>query len=356
MPIWQRTIAISAAALCACDILEPRVSDIPLDAAPNSPEDVDAARGSDGGPMHVRPATDTVASIADDAELANQIRIFDGLSDSALMMNGGVVVRGTGKAGGDVVRYWDFGAAQMEGNFAIKAPVYVLADPDGEGGYTPRDDHPQLLDSIPGDARYSAVRQVFYVPVTDAYAGELLTTIEALAEAIDLGLASEPQPSGTWRNMPVVVTGTRLELGGAADPLVATEVFARGYRVEVFALGYEQPLRNNLVPVGQESRLLSGVAAGDPPVLPTSPDAQPVFQYPIPAEPPVDAFNYTPLATALEVRLATGVGPAMIDSDADLFTRSSSGSISGIYVDRVATYLVTTTVSNRQVQFAEGEP
>jgi hypothetical protein len=46
----------------------------------------------------------------------------------------------------------------------------------------------------------------------------------------------------------------------------------------------------------------------------------------------------------------------MIDSDADLFTRSSSGSISGIYVDRVATYLVTTTVSNRQVQFAEGEP
>jgi hypothetical protein len=347
----------AAAALAGCDLLEPRASDDRLDAAP-VPFQPDAALpdATPGAPLFVLPPGAEVPSIADDPELATQIRIFDGLSDSTLEMNGGVIVRGTGKAAGDTVRFWDFGAAPMEGNFAVKAPVYLLADDEGEGVFTPRADHPWLIDSIPGDPRYSAMRQIVWVPVTAAYGGELLTSVDALAEAFELGLIGEPVPSGTWRNMPVVVTGTHLELGGVEDPLAATEVFGRGHRVELFPLGIEQPLRNNLVPVGQESRLLSGVETGDPPTLPTSTDSQPVFQYGVPSMPPTTAFNYTPLATALEVRLANGVGPAAIDADADLFARSSSGSITAYRTDNVASYLVTTTVTNRQIQFAEGAP
>ena len=343
--------ALAAVALAGgCDLLGPRVSDDNADAgAPSSDATV-------GGPAHVLPPGTPVPSIADDPELANQIRLFDGISDSALEMNDGVIVRGTGKAGGVTVRFWDFGPAQLEGNFAIKSPLYVLVEDDGSGTYVPRADHPFLIDSIPGDPRYSATRQLFHVPVTSAYAGELLTSVDALTEALALGLVLEPVPTGTWRNMPVVVSGTRLELGGAAEPLGATEVFAHGHRVELFALGHEQPLRNNLVPVGQEARLLSGVASGSPPALPTSPDSQPVFQFGIPPEPPTTTFNYTPLATALEVRLAGGVAPSAITSDANLFTRSGSGSITGTLVANVASFAVTTTVSNRQIQSAEGSP
>ena len=121
------------------------------------------------------------------------------------------------------------------------------------------------------------------------------------------------------------------------------------------ALGI-QPLRNGSVPIGQESRLLSGVATGTPPVMPTSLDAQPVFQYGIPAAPPTTAYNYTPLVTELDVRLATGVDPTTIMADTSLFKRSTSGSINGYYPAAVDSYTVTTSVSNKQIQFVDGAP
>ncbi len=266
-----RTCLAALLLLAACDQLGPRVSDDRLDGG----GPVDPPDAVPGAPVHVLPAGSAVPSVAEDAELSNQIRVFDGLTDGDLEENGGVLSRTSGAADGGVVRYWSFGAAPMEGNFAIKTPVYILVEEDG---VTPLP-HPPLFDSMPGDSRYSAVRQIFLVPVTASYAGEILPTVEAIAEALALGLIAEPLPTGTWRNMPVVATGTRLEVGADDDPLAASEAFARGVRVEYFPLGIEQPLRNNQIPVGHSSRLLSGVATGDPPSLPTSPDPQPVFQY-----------------------------------------------------------------------------
>jgi hypothetical protein len=90
--------------------------------------------------------------------------------------------------------------------------------------------------------------------------------------------------------------------------------------------------------------------------MPTSLDAQPVFQYGIPTAPPTTTFNYTPLVTELDVRLATGVDPATITADTSLFKRSTSGSISGYYPTAVDSHTVTTTVSNKQIQFVDGAP
>src|SRR5262245_26749917 len=296
-------IAVAAALVCGCNLLKPRVNDETIDAA------ADASK-----PKYVLPPGTVVPSIADNAELTSQIKAFDGLNDAALAANGGVVARGTGKAAGVTVRFWNFGpAAIVDGVFVASAPLYVLADDDGNGGFTPRTDHPLLIDSIPGDPRYSAIRRVIFVPVTAMYAGELLTTSEAIDEAFTMGLIREPVPAGTWRNMPVVPPGTQLDVGGTAVPpvpLPATQVFGRGYLVDLFALGGAlgiQPLRNNIPPGGQESRLLSGVATGMPPVLPTTLDLQPVFQFGIPAAPPTTTFNYTPIVTELDVRLATGI-------------------------------------------------
>jgi hypothetical protein len=158
--------------------------------------------------------------------------------------------------------------------------------------------------------------------------------------------------------MPVVPPDTNLELGGTAAPLPPSEIYALGHRVTAFRVGHTQPLRNNSVSIGQESRLVSGVATGTPPAMPTSADAVPVFQYGIPAAPPTDTLNYTPLATQIDVRLTTGIAPATIMNDAQLFRRmpAATGSINGYYVDAVASYTITTTVTNRQIQFLEGAP
>jgi hypothetical protein len=346
-----------------CDSLHPLVDDDRYDAPPVQVEtdgglvSVDAVPGA----RYVLPAGSPVPSIADNAELVSQIRLNDGLSDGALASNGGVLARSTGKAGGATVMYWNFGAAPMAGNFAVTAPLYVLVDSDGGTGWIPRTDHPALVDSIPGDVRYSPIRRIMYVPVTATYAGEVLTSVDALAEALDLGLVAEPIPAGTWRNMPVVPPDTKLEVGGTppVSPVLPTEVYGRGYRVTLFPLGGDrgtQPLRNGSMPVGQESRLYSGVASGTPPTLPVSADAQPLFQYGIPAAPPTTSYNYTPLVTQLDVRLANGVAPSTIMGDAQLFARSGSGSINGYYTDTVASYELTTTVSNKQIQFTEGQP
>lgn len=339
-------------ALAGCDMLKPRVGDETIDAPPSV---IDAAKdGPPGGPRFVLPAGSMVPSVGDSAELLSQIKIFDGLNDNALAMAGGVVTRSAGKAAGVAVLYWNFGTVPVVDNYIVAPPVYILANDDGAGNLTPRTDHPWLIDSIPGDARYSATRRLIYVPVTAAYDGQLLTSIDALNEAIELGLVGEPKPVGTWRNMPVVPPGTKLEVGGAAGPFEATKVYGRGFVIDLFTLGIPQPLNSGRIPMGQEGRLLSGVATGMPPVLTTTLDAQPVFQYGIPAAAPTTTFNYTPVVTEIDVRLANGVDPTTITSDAQLFKRGTTGAVSGYYPDAVSNYVVTTTVTNKQIQFAEG--
>lgn len=343
-------------AISAAGCMGPLVSDEVLDARP--PDAPDAPPPSSA---NILPPGTVVPSISTNAELITQIRINDGLNDATLMMNNGVVMRGTGKSAGVLVRFWNFGPAAMEGTTAVVAPLYVLGRLDGAGAFTPLPDHPPLIDTICGDIRYSAMRRVFNVPVTERYAGEVITTLAALSDAIDLGLLGEPVPDGTWMNMPVVLPGTTLDVG---DPLVTPpvstkQVYGRGYLVDVFELGTSlgrQPLRGGSVPVGQASGLQTGVATGTPPVLSTAIDPQPVFQYAIPAVPPAGVFSYTPLSTDIVVRLANGIAPSMITSDAELFRRSATGAITGYYVDKVASYTVMTTVNNLQLQFAEGSP
>ncbi|HUS30930.1 MAG TPA: hypothetical protein VMZ53_20610 [Kofleriaceae bacterium] len=340
--------------LAGCDMLGPRTSDIAIDAPPSSHHDaaVDAS-------TYLLPAGSDVPRITTNAELTSQIKINDGLSDSALAAAGGVITRSTGKASGATVMYWNFGAAPLAENFVASAPLYVLCDDDGNGNLTPRTGHPYLIDSIPGDPRYSPIRRIINVPVTASYNGQLITSVEALAEAYDRGLVGEPKPGGTWRDMPVVPTGTLLEVSSTVAPAAATEVYGRGFVVELFPLGGAlgiQPLRNGVIPIGQESRLLSGVATGMPPVMPTALDPQPVFQYGIPAAPPTTTFNWTPIVTELDVRLASGVDPTTVTNDASLFKRSTTGAITGYYTTTVDNYTVMTTVSNKPIQFVDGAP
>jgi hypothetical protein len=334
-------------ALTACDLLSPRVSDVTIDAPTGAP---DAS-----GPSLLLPEGATVPSIADNAELVSQIKIFDGLDDGQLEENANVVMLEPAKAAGAAVKFWSFGTVPVVDGIISASLVYVLADDFG-GVLVPRTDHPLLIDSVPGDVRYSAIRRVVFVPVSSTYAGERITSVDALREAIDRGLVGEPTPAGVWRNMPVVPPSTRLDVGATTAPLAATEVFGRGYRVGVFLLGIPQPFRFGGIPMGQESRLLSGVPAGSPPLLTSVPDDEPVFQYGIPAAAPTASFNYTPVVTELDVRLADGTAPSDVTSDVQLFKRANNGAITGQWTDTVSSYVITTLCSNKQIQFVEGQP
>ncbi len=346
--------------LAGCS-LEPRVADPPdaapaVDAGPDSPPVPD-------GPIpfvEILPAGTIVPSISANAELISQIKINDGLVDAALVTSGGVVTRATGKAGGVTVRYWNFGAAPVETGIAVAAPLYQLGTVDGGGVFTPLPNHPLLIDTIPGDIRYSPIRRVVNVPVTALYNGELITSLAALGEAIELGLVADPVPDGTWVNLPVVLPGTTLEVAPApAAPMPAKQVYGRGYKVDVFELGTSlgrQPLRSGFIPIGQATGLQSGVPTNTtPPTLPVTVDSQLVFQYSIPAVAPT-VFSYSPLATDITLRLASGVAPSAITADSDLFRRTATGVINAIVSSNVDNYTVGIITSNLQIQFTEGLP
>ncbi|MBA2544900.1 MAG: hypothetical protein H0V17_34980 [Deltaproteobacteria bacterium] len=345
--------------LAGCDLLSPRVAD-PA-ALPDAAPTPDSPIPPPDGPapfVHVLPAGTAVASIDTNAELLIQIRINDGLVDSALTASGGVVTRGTGKSAGATVRFWNFGPSPVEGTIAVAAPLYTFGTVDDQGVFTPLPDHPRLIDTVPGDTRYSPMRRVVNVPVTSLYAGERITSLEALTEALERGLVGDPVNDGTWVNMPVVLPGITLEVGPTgADPLASTQVYGRGYLVNVFELGTSlgrQPFRSGFLPIGQAAGLQTGVAAADG-SLPTAIDAQPVFQFAIPTVAPA-VFSYSPLAADVTVRLANGIAPSAVDADADLFKRNATGAITAFFPATVATFTIGTTVTNLQIQFAEGAP
>jgi hypothetical protein len=289
--------------------------------------------------VHVLPPGSEVPRIDDDPELVHQISVHDGLDDGPLEEAGFVVARQSGWANGAVVSYWSFGNAPR-----FAGLVYVLVDAAGE-----RVDHPYLFDSIPGDASYSPFRKIQHVTVTDRYDGEVLPTIRALEDAVELGLVEEPVGIEMWIDAPIVPPGVTLDIG-RADPEPAIEAYAGGYRIDHFVFGGErgvQPTRNGGMPAGQASvvREAGQVRFG----------AAPIFQYGVPAEPAGESFNWTPLVTMVEVDLADGIVDDTIAADADLFTRSMTGSITGMTasVDR---FTVTTTNRNLPIQFEEGWP
>ncbi len=344
--------------LAGCDMLSPRVPDpaaLP-DAAP--PPDLPPPPDGPAPFVDVLPPGAVVPRVDTNAELLVQIRINDGLSDAALTASGGVVTRGTGKSAGATVRFWNFGPAPVEGTIAVVAPLYIFGTVDDQGIFTPLPDHPPLIDTVPGDTRYSPMRRVINVPVTSTYAGERITSLAALTEAVERGLVGDPVNDGTWVNMPVVLPGTTLEVGPTgAEPLPAKQVYGRGYLVDVFELGTSlgrQPFRSGFLPIGQASGLQTGVPAADG-SLPTAIDAQLVFQFAIPTVAPT-VFSYSPLAADVTVRLADNVAPSSITADANLFKRSATGAITAFFPATVSTFTIGTTVTNLQLQFAEGSP
>jgi hypothetical protein len=324
MKIAAVTAAVTAAAMAAGCRLDPLVDDVP------------------GASAHLLPAGSTVPAVTDDADLTNQVALNDGLDDDVLAMAGGVVARRDGVSAGVPVHYWWFGPATR-----APSPLYLFYTDTGSG-LTPID-HPGLVDALPGDPAYSPLHTIVQVTVTSKYAGELITTPAALADAIELGLVNTPVPSGNFAASPIVLPGTTLDVGGAA-PVLPVPIYGDGHVVGAFRFGGALGVQPGATfqPTSQVSYLREAQAA-------TYDTHRPIFEATIPTAPPGTRANYTPLSVVINVDLAPKVKATQILQDSDLFIRSPQGEITGT-TTAVSQFQITDMSLLLQLQFADGQP
>jgi hypothetical protein len=131
----------------------------------------------------------------------------------------------SGFAEGQPVQYWEFGTAKRSASAA-----YGLSRCGSEG---PPIDHPLITDTIPGDTDYSPYRAVQMACVTAKYNNEIIPSLEAFNDAIDIGLITDPSATlpGTWINVPIIAANAAAQLPMGPKPSLA---YYRGYTVFYF--------------------------------------------------------------------------------------------------------------------------
>jgi hypothetical protein len=154
-----------------------------------------------GYSRNLLPSDATVKSGASDTIISRKIDMGDGVSM-------GKSTPKSGWAAGHAVKYWDLGVAR-----GTALPAYQLARCDGDG--VPLEngvlEHPMLVDAIPGDADYTQFWGIYYACVTPLYRGELVTSLQALNDAYEMGLMTEPSEPRAWKHCPLVSDGVVLE-------------------------------------------------------------------------------------------------------------------------------------------------
>lgn len=171
---WQG--AALCVALCS-GCLEPLVDDDP------------------GYSRYVLPPGSAVSSAYDDLQLNRKIDLNDGLTPPLIAIK-------AGWADGQEIKFWDLGAGKRS-----PAPAYGLARCGADGKPLPGAslrEWPLVFETIPGDGDYSPFRVLSWACVTAAYNNQIISSSDAINDAIDLGLISEPQPSDTWLTLPIV--------------------------------------------------------------------------------------------------------------------------------------------------------
>ncbi len=166
------------------------------------------------GTSAVLPPGSDVPSL--EGTLLEQVRASDGVGERVWLTHG--------FGGGEPVAYWDFGPVERD----EAMPVYVLCRPSGSS-CTAVEEHPRIVTALPGEPGYSPFGWVHEVAVTDAYAGEVITSVEAIADAVSLGLVVEPEPTLFYIELAVVDAATMIELGPDDWAAPNATVYAHGF-------------------------------------------------------------------------------------------------------------------------------
>ena len=267
----------------------------------------------------VLPSDAKVRDVAENEVLQKRIGMNDAVDP--------LVPLHTGYVAGHEVQYWDLGTAS-----ASAEPVWLFRKHGANGEPEPVD-HPDLIDSVPGDMSYSPIRVPYLVYVTAAYRGERITSLPALEDAIELGLLEEPESTEAGVNWPVVLADTRLELGADREPLAPEPAYYRGVVVAQLKLGPEQEgfalqrgsvspasayvlRRQNEADALEEGKMMSDLNAdGD------MTDSNVVFSVDVAQE------GYSSLWSQVDVIVSPSYAWGTIEDEAALFQSSDSGLI-----------------------------
>jgi hypothetical protein len=272
-----------------------------------------------GYSAELRRPGDPIPALEDDVLLKTRVEANDGIELELAALR-------TGFVAGEQVYFWDFGTSP-----ASLEPVWTFRRRTGHGVDEPLD-HPDLVDSVPGDESYSPLRSRFVVYVTAAYAGERITSLHALEDAIDLGLVEEPAPPTVFVDRPVALAAARLPTrdGGslAPEPVYYRGRIAHHFRVggeaeRTFAIPMMGPLvmpnvyqlrrRNESVPVDEIS--MAGDLDGDG----DQNDTNLVLSV------GADDMRYRPLWSQIDVTVPETYAFGDSTQESDLFERATGG-------------------------------
>jgi len=186
-------------------------------------------------PELVLAAGSQVLPIAADAAKTAQIAAHDGLDTT----QDGVVRASTGFWNGEAIRFFDFGESSAT---AIPLIRLVVESADGThhvGGKTYAElPHPPIFDKVPGDAGYSPWWTVVLLPVTERYAGELLTSFAAVEEARREGLVATEVVSDEVVNCPVVAAEALLQRSVDGAPEAPEQAYYKGKLIRYFSFDH----------------------------------------------------------------------------------------------------------------------
>lgn len=175
---------------------------------------------------YVMAADARIPRLEDDPAAAKKLDANDGL--------GATIPLHTAYEAGQEVHYWDLGTLTA----TTLKPMYIFRRPAESAGDLSRDvGHPDLIDSIPGDTAYSPLRQIFVVYINASYAGERITSIRALEDAVEIGIVSSPQPVQFFVDCVVTLSTVQLQTSEDGSSMGPQDAFYKGKLVKQFCIG-----------------------------------------------------------------------------------------------------------------------
>lgn len=287
---------------------------------------------------HILAPGSGVPYLDDEGALAEQIRGSDGVTENP-------VSRRSGFAAGNVVSYWDYGAATRYAIteyhlFHCDEVGLPLPSPDGDV------DHLPILDQVPGDVGYSQLFRISRICVTDGYTGQIFPSRQAVEDGIYLGLLTEPEATTTVVNAPVLAPDVLLTVG--PDVTVGPEhlAFYRGLIVRRFvhSAPVTLPGTSTVLRTGRVYRLRK---TGD------NAYAETVFSTPrtMGAGPHP---SYTPIWRVVNVTMNAMFVPGSATSESALFTVMGT-TLTPVHPN-LTSFVLTEQYVHLELQYQEGTP
>jgi hypothetical protein len=304
-----------------------------------------------GYSRYILPPQSMPAFAKDDVTTYRKIDTNDGVAKPGIMPK-------VGWAAGEQVMYWDFGAGKRSAT-----PAYVIATCNG-GDKVPTE-HPVIVDSIPGDSDYSPYRALLFACTTDRYHGEVIPSLDAFNDAIDLGLITDPTgaPATYWVDQAITTGDVPLVGGRASQNRLA---FYRGTTVSYVSM---EPQEGQNAFDGVSPVLTGNVYELVKPGSTTP--VKVIFSQPFKLPDGNRNPSYTPawLVVTVTLKAPTGTPPgdmaalnaaydallATLTKESDLVTVGMNNALTVVDASKIQSAVATTTRANRPFVVVPGD-